>query len=133
VTTVLVCDDEAVMREFLRDVLGDDPSISIVGEAADGDAVLRLAAAAQPDVVLLDLAMRGPPPRAVIAGLRHLAPAAAIVVLSGYGHAAFGLQAARQVTAHLPKTVGVDVLRRTVHEAAGRARRRPRAGMGRAG
>jgi chemotaxis response regulator CheB len=59
VTGVLVCDGAADMRALLRDALDADPDLRVVGEAADGAAALRLAAALQPDVVLLDISMPG--------------------------------------------------------------------------
>jgi CheY-like chemotaxis protein len=52
---VLLIEDDAWIRTFLRDVLSDE-GYRVV-EAADGRTGLRLAAATCPDVVLLDLAM----------------------------------------------------------------------------
>lgn len=118
-TGVLVCDDADEMRAMLRDALDADPGLRVVGEAGDGDAALRLAAALQPDVVLLDIGMPGPAPDDVVAGVRRAAPAAAIVVLSGYGPERLARGAAEEVHAHLPKTTDLDSVRRTLR-AAGR-------------
>ena len=52
--TVLVADDNPVVRAVLRDLLGNGGQISVVGEAANGVEALELAAAARPDVTLLD-------------------------------------------------------------------------------
>src|SRR4051794_12183552 len=54
---VLIADDVSCMRESLRTVLSLDPSLEIVGEAADGAEAVKLAAHLQPDVVLVDLEM----------------------------------------------------------------------------
>jgi two-component system response regulator AlgR len=55
---ILIVDDEAPARSRLRDVLNDiDPSLVVVGEAADGEQALRLAAQTRPDAVLLDVRM----------------------------------------------------------------------------
>jgi DNA-binding NarL/FixJ family response regulator len=118
VTGVLVCDDAPDMRALLRDALAADPGLEVVGEAADGPDAVRLAAALQPDVVLLDIGMPGPGPVEVIAGVRRAAPSAAIVVLSGYGPERLD-GVAGHVTAHLPKTTELSAVRRTVHAAAG--------------
>jgi DNA-binding NarL/FixJ family response regulator len=112
-TGVLVCDDAKDMRDMLRETLDEDDELEVVGEAADGVAVVRLAAALRPDVVLLDLGMPGPGPREVIAGVRAAAPAAAIVVLSGYGPERLGADAG-SVSAHVPKTAELDDVRRAV-------------------
>ena len=77
---------------------------------------MRLAAALQPDVVLLDIGMPGPAPSAVITGVRRAAPDAAIVVLSGYGPERLD-GVADEVTAHVPKTTDLAAVRRTIRTA----------------
>jgi DNA-binding NarL/FixJ family response regulator len=117
VTAVLVCEDAADMRALLRDVLDADPGLRVVGEAGDGPATLALAAELQPDVVLLDIGMPGPAPSEIVTGVRAAAPAAAIVVLSGYGPERLDPRAAGEVHAHLPKTTDLDSVRRTLRAA----------------
>ena len=55
--SVLIADDHAVVRDGTRQILERDPAITVVGEAADGAQVLRLAEQLAPDVVLLDVAL----------------------------------------------------------------------------
>jgi DNA-binding NarL/FixJ family response regulator len=57
--TVLVVDDDALMRAGLRGVLSSDDRIAVVGEAADGAEAVARAAALRPDVVLMDVRMPG--------------------------------------------------------------------------
>lgn len=54
---ILLADDHAVLRAGLKLLLEEEPDIRVVGEAADGAAVLPLAEACQPDLILLDLTM----------------------------------------------------------------------------
>ena len=54
---VLVADDHAVVREGLRAVLGSEPDMEVVGEAATGKEVLERAAELRPDVILMDIQM----------------------------------------------------------------------------
>jgi two-component system OmpR family response regulator len=54
--TVLVCDDEDVLRALIRAALGSDYSVV---EAHDGDEAVELARSANPDVIVLDMMMPG--------------------------------------------------------------------------
>ena len=56
---ILMADDHAVFREGLRYVLGSEPDMEIVGEAATGKEVVEKAAELGPDVVLMDIQMPG--------------------------------------------------------------------------
>ncbi|WP_037672526.1 response regulator transcription factor [Streptomyces griseus] len=55
--TVLLVDDEPLVRAGLRAVLEAQPDIEVVGEAADGAAVLPLVRQLRPDVVAMDVRM----------------------------------------------------------------------------
>ena len=54
---ILLADDHAVVREGLVALIGTEPGLEVVGEAADGEEVVRLAAVLKPDVILMDLVM----------------------------------------------------------------------------
>ena len=54
---LLLCDDHTLFREGIKAILKDEPSIEIVGEAADGRQAVAKALELQPDVVLMDIAM----------------------------------------------------------------------------
>ena len=55
--TVLLCDDHTLFREGIKAILKDEPSIEIVGEAADGREAVAKTLQLHPDVVLMDIAM----------------------------------------------------------------------------
>lgn len=54
---VLLVDDQGLFREGLRTILSVQPTIEVVGEAANGEEALQRVNALQPEVVLMDLRM----------------------------------------------------------------------------
>ncbi|MDT4902423.1 MAG: hypothetical protein QOF92_2037 [Pseudonocardiales bacterium] len=54
---VLLVDDQSLLRMGFRLILEAEPDIEVVGEAADGAGGVSMAAALQPDVVLMDVRM----------------------------------------------------------------------------
>jgi DNA-binding NarL/FixJ family response regulator len=54
---VVLADDQALLRKGFRMILEAEDDISIIGEAADGEAALRLVELYEPDVVLMDVRM----------------------------------------------------------------------------
>jgi len=59
VTTVLLVDDQELVRAGFRIILGSEPGIEVVGEAANGADGIRLARELNPDVVCMDVQMPG--------------------------------------------------------------------------
>lgn len=55
--TVLLVDDHALVRRGFRRMLEDDPDISVVSEASDGEEAVRLATDLRPRVIVMDCAM----------------------------------------------------------------------------
>ena len=56
-TTVLIADDQPMVRAGLRSLLEGEDDIEVVGEAADGEHALRAVRQHCPDVVLMDIRM----------------------------------------------------------------------------
>ncbi|HEX6418238.1 MAG TPA: response regulator transcription factor [Acidimicrobiales bacterium] len=83
---VVVSDDHPVVRQGLRAFL-EARGHEVVGEAADGDAAVRLVREARPDVLLTDLVMPGTDGIEAIRRLRADGPAVRILVLTSFSGA----------------------------------------------
>ncbi|GGM51047.1 DNA-binding response regulator [Micromonospora sonchi] len=120
-TSVLVVDDQDLVRTGIRTLLEADPQISVVGEAADGRSGLRLARQCRPDVVLMDIRMPVMDGLAATAAIRadDTLAATRVLILTTFDDdediiEAVGLGAA----GYLLKDTPSDDLRRAVHTAA---------------
>jgi CheY-like chemotaxis protein len=79
---VLLVDDAASTRRFLRAVVDSIDSLSFAGEAANGRDAIDLAATCQPDIILLDLSLPDVTGAQLLPELLHVVPFARVVVLS---------------------------------------------------
>ena len=79
---VLVIDDHLAVREGLKSLIREDPTLEVVGEAADAEQGLRLARRHQPDIVILDNEMPGMSGLELLPTLRAEVPSAKVVVFS---------------------------------------------------
>ena len=82
---VIVVEDHPDVRAVIAALLLDEEDFSLVGEASNGQEGIVLAKKVQPDVVLLDLAMPVMDGLAALPRIQQAAPAAKVIVLSGFG------------------------------------------------
>ncbi len=59
VTTVVIADDQELLRSGFRVIIDAEPDLRVVGEAADGFAAIEVVRRRRPDVVLMDIRMPG--------------------------------------------------------------------------
>lgn len=81
---VVVCDDEPLAREALRDLVAADDRLLLVGEAADGAQALKLLRALKPGLVFMDIQMPELTGLEVVRQLQGLMPWPAIVFTTAY-------------------------------------------------
>ena len=87
-TTVLIVDDDAGYRAGARALLEAD-GFAVLGEAADGAAALAAVGRVRPDVVLVDVMLRGEDGFAVAERLAGAETAPAVVLISSHSGDAF--------------------------------------------
>lgn len=92
---ILLADDHAVLRAGLKLLLDAQADMHVVGEAADGQAVLALAEETQPDLILLDLTMPYLGGLEALPLLRKSAPQARVLILTMHDDEGYLKQALR--------------------------------------
>ena len=84
---IVAVDDNAAVRRSLQNLLATYADVQLIGEAADGAGALRAAISLAPDVILLEVHLRGSSGLEVLPQIRDLAPSARIIVLTSHdGH-----------------------------------------------
>lgn len=83
--SVLLAEDQAMVREALATLLGLEPDIEVVAQAPSGTEVSDLARRHAVDVALLDIEMPGKDGIAAAAELHAAAPQVKIVILTTFG------------------------------------------------
>ena len=92
---IVVADDHTVVREGLKQVLGSQADFEVVGEAPNGDEVLRNLRAIAFDILLLDQSMPGTSAIELIKQVHAARPAVRILVLSQHEDHQYAVRAIR--------------------------------------
>ena len=120
-TTVLLVDDQALLRAGLRAILENSEDLTVVGEAANGREGLREARRLRPSVILMDLQMPEMNGVEAIRAVRAdpLLSPTPVLVLTTFDDADDVVEAlAAGATGYLLKDVDAPALRQSVREAA---------------
>lgn len=92
---LLIVDDHALVRAGLRARLALEPGIAAVDEAGSGEEALERLAAGTPDLLLVDISMRGMNGIELLRRVRELHPAVRTIVLSMFNHREYVIAAVR--------------------------------------
>ncbi|ALP66956.1 MULTISPECIES: response regulator [Paraburkholderia] len=92
---LILVDDHPLVRDGLRARLDTVPGFAVVGEAGNADEALALAAAHEPDLVLMDVGMRGMNGIALAALFHERYPGIRVLMLSMHDNVEYVTQAVR--------------------------------------
>lgn len=81
-TRVVVIDDHPLFRKGVADLIAMSPNLTLVGEAADGESGIQVVGLTNPDLVLLDLNMKGLGGLETLKHLREQNPEVRVVMLT---------------------------------------------------
>lgn len=115
---VLLVDDHELMREGLRAILQSEKGVEVVGEAVSGRDAVALARSLQPDVVVMDVAMKDLNGIEATRQIRAECPGSRVVALSSHSdprYVAAMLDAG--ACGYVLKADAADDLRRALHAA----------------
>ncbi len=92
---LLICDDHALVRRGLRQILADVPDIRVEGEAADGPEALQQIRRGGIDVALLDIALPGRDGLDVLKQAQRDFPKLPVLIVSTYPERQYALRCLR--------------------------------------
>lgn len=92
---ILIADDHIVVHRGLRQILGDEPDMSVVGEALNAQEVLALVRKRDWDVVVLDISMPGKSGLDIIEELKQERPNLPVLILSMHPEDRYAVRALR--------------------------------------
>jgi len=92
---LLICDDHAIVREGLKQILADAPDLEVVAEAADGPETVGRIRQGGIDVALLDIALPGRDGLDVLRQLHQEFPKLPVLIISTYPEKQYALRSLR--------------------------------------
>jgi DNA-binding NarL/FixJ family response regulator len=114
-TTVVLADDQRVVREGLASLLSLLPGIEVLGAASDGEEAVALVQRLRPDVVLMDLQMPRCNGVEATRRLREQSPASKVIVLTTYADDRSVLEALQAgARGFLTKDAGAEEIERAI-------------------
>ena len=87
--TVLVVDDHPLLRQGLAMLINQQQDMEVCGEAAEARTAMQMIAEYKPDIVILDLSLKGPDGLELLKTVRALAPDLPVLILSMHDEAIY--------------------------------------------
>jgi two-component system, NarL family, invasion response regulator UvrY len=114
---VLIADDHAVVRQGLKQILGDTPEMLVAGEATNGQDVLDRVRAETWDVVVLDISMPDRSGLDILKELQSERPKLPVLVLSMYSEDQYAIRVLKAgASGYLTKDSAADELVKAIRK-----------------
>jgi DNA-binding NarL/FixJ family response regulator len=116
---ILLVDDHQMLLDGLRSILESEESVEIVGEARDGSAAIEMVQTLVPDLIIMDIGMRGMNGMEATRQIKAANPSVKIVALSTYSEKRYVLSMLEAgASGYVLKTSASDEMRRAVRAVA---------------
>ncbi len=114
---ILIVDDHDIIRDGLKQILSFHGDLNVVGEASDGESLLKILRSTSADVLLMDLSMPGKSGIALIQQVHASYPDLSILILSMHQESQYAVQAIRAgasgyVTKNTPSPQLIEAIRK---------------------
>jgi len=112
-TRILIADDHAMLREGMRNLIKQEKDFELVGEAADGEEAVRLAAELKPDIIIMDIVMPRLNGVEATKQIKQVSPSSALLILTAYSDIRYivGLLEAGACSYLLKNSPGKEIVR----------------------
>ncbi len=118
-TSIVIVDDHAVVRQSLKKLLELEKEFKVIGETGDGLEAIHLVEQLQPDILVADLMMKGMNGIEVTRQVMKRTPKTAVVMLSMYGNDGYVYEALKAgARAYVLKESTSDQLVKAIREAS---------------
>lgn len=108
---ILIADDHPIVRRGLKQILSEEPDLAVLGEAQNGDEVLKLLDSQEWNVLVLDIDMPGRSGMEVLHDVRERRPDLPVLIMSIHSEEQFGVRALKAgATGYLNKESAPDAL-----------------------
>jgi len=108
---ILLADDHEMFRQGIKSLIGTEPGLEIVGEAATGREALEKVLELEPELLVMDISMPEMSGVQLMARLKQAAPAVRVLALTAFGDTAYVRQLlAAGAAGYLLKRAAADEL-----------------------
>ena len=120
VTRIVIADDHAIVREGIKRIVSAGAEFQVVGEAGDGDDVMRLVREVEFDVLVLDLSMPGRSGMELIKWVKAEKPKIRVLVLSMHQEVQYAVRAIKSgASGYLTKETAPTLLEHALRKISG--------------